>query len=102
MILYEAVIDNFDYRQILSIKDKLAHLDQRLGEILPKSQFNVFLKPYDDANGPKEIDICVAIDGELTAPQLTRLEQEVEATIGRKHTTPKKLRPRIVERLVSL
>jgi len=102
MTLYEAVIDNFDFRQLLAIKDKLAHLDQRLEDIFPKSQFNVFLKPHDDEKGTKEIDICVAIDGEVTASQLLRLEREVEVTIGRKHNTRPSRRPRIVERFVNL
>lgn len=102
MFLYEAVIDNADCRQLLSIKGRLARLDRRLARILPRSQCNVFSQPEDDQEHPREIDIFVAIDGGLTRLQLKSLEQEVEATIGRKQTAPATQRPRIVERLVSL
>lgn len=102
MTLFEAVIDNADCEQLLAIKDRLSHLDQRVEQILPLSQFNVFLEPRDDAQHPQEIDIWVAIDGDLTVPQLTKLEEEVEATILTGQTVPTKPAPRIVEKLIRL
>ena len=102
MILYEAVIIDSDCRQLLAIQHRLAHLHERLDDFLPKSQFNVFLQPHDDKEHPQEIDISVAIGGELTAPQLTRLEQEVESTIGTKQTSPLMPSLRITEKVIQI
>lgn len=102
MIFYRAVIDEVDCRQLLAIKGKLADLEQRVDEILPMSQFNAFLIPTDDEEHPEEIDIWVAIDGELTRPQLSTLEREIETTAGKKRTARKTRGPRIVEKLIQL
>ena len=102
MILYQAVIDNADCGQLLAIKDRLADLEQRLDEILPTSQFNAFFRPTDDDDHPQEIDIWVAIEGELTPPQLTRLEREVETTAGKRRTARSVRGPRVVEKLIRL
>ena len=102
MILYQAVIDDADCGQLLAIKDKLADLEQRLDEILPASQFNAFFKPADDDDHPQEIDIWVAIEGELTPPQLTSLEREVESTTGKRRTARTVRSPRIVEKVIRL
>src|SRR4029077_17466078 len=102
MILYRAIIDEADCGQLLAIKDRLADLEQRVDEILPMSQFNAFLVPTDDEEHPEEIDIWVAIEGELTRPQLSTLEREIETTAGKKRTTRKPRGPRIVEKLIQL
>ena len=102
MILYQAVIDKADSGQLLAIKDRLADLEQRLDEILPTSQFNAFLLPTDDDDHPREIDIWVAIEGELTPPQLSSLEREVESTTGNRRGARTIRGPRIVEKLIRL
>ena len=102
MLLYQAVVDNADCGQLLAIKDKLANLEQRLDEILPTSQFNAFLLPTDDDDHPQEINIWVAIEGELTPPQLSSLEREVETTTGKRRTGRSVRGPRIVEKLIRL
>lgn len=102
MILYQAVIDNADSGQLLAIRDRLADLEQRLDEILPTSQFNAFLLPDDDDDHPQEIDIWVAIEGELTPPQLENLEREVQSTTGKRRTSRLAHGPRIVEKLIRL
>jgi hypothetical protein len=99
MMLYRAVIDNADCGQLLAIKARLADLEQRVDEIVPMSQFNAFLFPSDE---PEEIDIWVAIEGELTRPQLSTLEREIETTAGKKRTARKTRGPRIVEKLIQL
>jgi 7,8-dihydro-6-hydroxymethylpterin-pyrophosphokinase len=102
MMLYQAVIDHADSGQLLSIRDKLADLEQRVDEILPMSQFNAFLSPADDDDHPQEIDIWVAIEGELTPPQLSSLEQEVESATGQRRAVRSIRGPRIVEKLIRL
>ena len=102
MILYQAVIDNADSGQLLAIRDRLADLEQRLDEILPTSQFNAFLLPEDDDGHPQEIDIWVAIEGELTPPQLVSLEREVQSTTGKRRVARSAHGPRIVEKLIRL
>jgi hypothetical protein len=102
MILYQAVIDNADRGQLLAIKDRLANLEQRVDEILPASQFSAFLFPTDDDEHLREIDIWVAIDGELTRPQLSNLEREIESTTGKRKSTRATRGPRIVEKLIRL
>lgn len=99
MMLYRAIIDNADCRQLLAIKDRLPNLELRLDEILPMSQFNAFLSPSDD---PEEIDIWVAIEGALTRPQLSTLEREIETTAGKGRTARNTRGPRIVEKLMQL
>lgn len=102
MILYRAVIDDADCGQLLAIKGRLANLEQRVEEILPMSQFNAFLTPTDDEDHPEEIDIWVAIEGELTRPQLSTLEHEIETTAGKKRASRRTRGPRIVEKLIRL
>jgi len=102
MILYRAVIDDADCRQLLEIKDRLPNLEQRVDEILHMSQFNAFLFPADDEDHPEEIDIWVAIEGELTPPQLSTLEREIKSTAGKRRTARKTRGPRIVEKLMHL
>jgi hypothetical protein len=102
MILYRAVIDDADCGQLLAIKDRLANLEQRVDEILPASQFNAFLFPADDDDHPQEIDIWVAIDGELTPPQLSSLEREVASATRKRRTARATRSPRIVEKLIRL
>lgn len=102
MIIYRAIIDNADCEQLLAIKDRLADLEQQVDEILPMSQFNAFLCPSDDDDHPQEIDIWVAIQGELTPPQLSSLEQVVESTTERTRPEALARSPRIVEKLIRL
>src|SRR5579862_7751903 len=101
MILYRAVIDNADYEQLLAIKDRLADLEQQVDEILPMSQFNAFLLPTNDNEHPREVDIWVAIEGDLTRPQLSSLKQAVGSTTAKTSTAPL-ANPRIVEKLIRL
>ncbi len=102
MILYRAIIDDADSGHLLAIKDRLASLEHRVDEILPMSQFNAFLSPADDDDHPREIDIWVAIEGELTRPQLSELEREIESTAGKRRAARTKRGPRIVEKLIRL
>ena len=102
MMLYRAVIADADCRQLLAIKDRLANLEQRVDEILPMSQFNAFLSPSGDTEHPEEIDIWVAIEGELTPPQLSSLEREIQSTAGKRRTARTTRSPRIVEKLMHL
>ena len=82
MILYRATIADADCHQLLDIKGRLANLEQRVDEILPMSQFNAFFSPSDDVDHPKELNIWVSIEGELTRPQISILEREIESTAG--------------------
>jgi hypothetical protein len=97
MILYRAVIADTDCQQF---KDRLINLEQRVEEILPMSQFNAFLSPADGAGHPEKLDIWVAIEGELTRPQLSNLEREIESTVGEGRTAW--TAPRIVEKLIHI
>ena len=102
MILYRATIEDSDRGHLLAIRDKLPNLEHRVDEILPMSQFNAFLVPADDDDHPQEIDIWVAIEGELTRPQLSELEREIESTAGKRRAARAKRGPRIVEKLIRL